>query len=122
MVEQLNSDPSTRLAFRLGGAPRPLPPDVADHLLRMGQEALTNALRHAQASEVGVELSFAGEELRLCVSDDGRGFARESPPRKGGFGLRGMQERAGLIGAQLTVESQPGSGTRVELTWRFPPG
>jgi signal transduction histidine kinase len=122
MVEQLNSDPATRIAFRLGGAPRPLPPDVADHLLRMGQEALTNALRHAQASEVGVELSFAGEELRLCVSDDGRGFARESPPRKGGFGLRGMQERAGLIGAQLTVESQPGSGTRVELTWRFPPG
>jgi signal transduction histidine kinase len=122
MVEQLNSDPATRLAFRLGGAPRPLPPDVADHLLRMGQEALTNALRHAQASEVWVELTFAGEELRLCVTDDGRGFARETPARKGGFGLTGMQERAGLIGAQLSVDSQPGSGTRVELTWRFPPG
>jgi PAS domain S-box-containing protein len=122
MVEQLNSDPSTRIAFRRDGMPRPLPPDVADHLLRVGQEALTNALRHAQAREVGVELSFAGEELRLCVTDDGRGFAMEARPRKGGFGLTGMQERAGLIGAQLSVDSQPGSGTRVELTWRFPPG
>jgi signal transduction histidine kinase len=120
MVEQLNSDPATRMAFRLDGAPRPLPPDVADHLLRMGQEALTNALRHAQASQIGVELTFAEEELRLCVTDDGRGFAREVPPRQGSFGLTGMQERAGLIGAQLSVESQPGCGTRVELAWRFP--
>jgi signal transduction histidine kinase len=122
MVEQLNSDPATRIAFRRDGVPRPLPPDVADHLLRMGQEALTNALRHAQANAISMELSFAGEELRLCVTDDGRGFVMEPPPRKGGFGLTGMQERSSLIGAQLSVDSQPGSGTRVELTWRFPPG
>jgi signal transduction histidine kinase len=120
MTEQLSTEPSTPITFRLTGAPRRLPAEVADHLLRMGQEALTNALRHAQASQIGVELTFAAEELRLCVTDDGRGFAREVPPRKGSFGLTGMQERAGLIGAQLTVESQPGCGTRVELAWRFP--
>jgi len=55
------------------------------------------------------------------VTDDGRGFGRETPLQQKGFGLTGMQERAGLIGAQLTVASQPGSGTRVELIWRFPP-
>ena len=121
MVEQLNAGQATRIAFRLGGAARPLPPDVADHLLRMGQEALTNALRHAQASEVGVALSFAEGKVRLCVTDDGQGFEMETPLPKEAFGLTGMQERAGLIGAQLTVASQPGSGTRVELTWRFPP-
>jgi signal transduction histidine kinase len=67
---------------------------VAGHLLRIGQEALTNALRRAQASAVGMEFSFAEEELRLCVSDDGRGIAVEIPRHKEGFGLTGMQERA----------------------------
>src|SRR5262249_12032017 len=83
---------------------------------------LTNALRHAQASAVVVALSFAEAELWRCVSDDGQGFEREALLPTEGFGLTGMQERAGLIGAQLTVASQPGSGTRVEVTWRVPPG
>jgi PAS domain S-box-containing protein len=120
MVEQLNTQPDTQITFRLGGSARPLPPAVADHLLRMGQEAITNALRHAQASQIGVELTFGDAELTLRVTDDGRGFAGDIAPRPGHFGLTGMQERAGLIGAQLTVESQPGCGTRVELAWRFP--
>ena len=106
MTEQLNAGQATRIEFRLHGVPRPLPPDVADHLLRIGQEALTNALRHAQAS----------------VEDDGRGFAMETPRQTEGSGLTGLRERAGIIGAELTVASRPGSGTRVELSWRFPPG
>ena len=65
---------------------------------------------------------FSDEELTLRVTDDGEGFAMETPLRKGGFGLTGMQERAGLIGARLMVDSQPGSGTRIELTWQFPAG
>jgi signal transduction histidine kinase len=120
MTEQLNADQATRIEFRLSGAPRPLPPDVADHLLRIGQEALTNALRHAHASAVAVALTFAEKELRLRVEDDGRGFGIEAPRGKEGFGLTGMRERAGLIGADLTVASQSGSGTRMELTWQFP--
>jgi signal transduction histidine kinase len=122
MTRQLNAAQTTRITFRLHGAPRPLRPDVADHLLRIGQEALTNALRHAQAREVAVALTFAEAELWLCVTDDGRGFAMETPLPREDFGLTGMQERAGLIGAQLTVASQPGCGTQVEVTWRFPPG
>jgi PAS domain S-box-containing protein len=120
MVERLNTHPDTRITFRLDGAARPLPASVADHLLRMGQEAITNALRHAQASQIDVELTFGDAELTLRVTDDGRGFAGDIAPRQGHFGLTGMQERAGLIGAQLSVESQPGCGTRVELAWRFP--
>jgi signal transduction histidine kinase len=118
----LQAAQTTRITFRLEGAPRPLRAEVADQLLRMGQEALTNALRHAQASQICVELTFAEEELRLCVTDDGRGFAMETPAPKGGFGLTGLRERAGLIGARLSVDSQPGCGTRVELAWRFPSG
>jgi signal transduction histidine kinase len=87
----------------------------------MGQEALTNALRHAQAHEIAMELTFAAEELRLRVTDDGRGFTADPSFRREGFGLTGLHERAAIIGARLSVESQPGAGTRVELTWRFPP-
>jgi signal transduction histidine kinase len=69
-----------------------------------------------------MELSFTEEELRLCVTDHDRGFAMESPRHKEGFGLTGLRERAGPIGGLLTVASQPGCGTQVEVTWRFPPG
>lgn len=120
MTAQLSADPATCVTFRLEGEPRPLRPDVADQLLRIGQEALTNAVRHAQAHEVGVALNFTDGELRLSVTDDGQGIATETPLPEEGFGLAGMRERAGLIGAELTVASQPGAGTRVGVTWRFP--
>src|SRR5262249_35233085 len=106
MTQRLSAAQTTQITFRLDAAPRPLRADGADHRLRIGQEALTNALRHAQASAVVVALSFAEAELRLCVSDDGRGFERETLLPTDGFGLTGMQERAGLIGAQLSVASQ----------------
>jgi signal transduction histidine kinase len=82
MTEQLNADQGTRIQFQLHGRPRRLPPEVADHLFRIGQEALTNALRHAQASAISMDLTFSDRELRLCVSDDGRGFALDAPFRK----------------------------------------
>jgi signal transduction histidine kinase len=122
MTGQLGADHPTRIEFRLTGAPRPLPAGVADHLLRIGQEALTNALQHAQASEVRVELTFDAAELRLRVTDNGHGFAVDGPQRPEGFGLTGMQERARLIDARFTVASQPERGTQVEVTWRYPPG
>jgi signal transduction histidine kinase len=122
MTRQLSADQATRIAFRLNGTPRPLPPEVAEQLLRIGQEALTNALHHGQASAISVDLTFAHVELRLCVEDDGRGFAVDSPLSTAGFGLTGMQERASIIGAELDVTSEPGRGTRVHLTWPFPPG
>jgi len=122
MTEQMSTDPSTSLTFQLHGAPCPLRPDVADQLLRIGQEALTNALHHGQASAIAVTLTFTPAALRLCVTDDGRGFAFDSLHMKAGFGLTGMRERAIQIGAALELTSEPGRGTRVEVTWRFPPG
>src|SRR5258706_12994627 len=105
------------MPFRVDGEPVPLKPDVADHLLRVGQEAITNALRHAKASEICMELTFAEKELHLRVNDDGDGFETDSVTGTEGFGLRGMNERAGIIGAQLAITSQPGSGTTMELVW-----
>jgi PAS domain S-box-containing protein len=120
MTEQLSADQKIR--FQLHGTPRPLPPHIADPLFRIGQEALTNALRHAQASLIGIELTFAPEAVRLCVSDDGQGMGLDSPAREAGLGLTGMQERAAAIGAVLDVTSRPGQGTKVDVTWRYPPG
>ncbi|MDX3866470.1 HAMP domain-containing sensor histidine kinase [Streptomyces scabiei] len=81
-------------------------------LYRVAQEALTNAARHAEAGQVEVSLRHTGEAVVLAVADDGRGtgVARE------GAGMRGMRERALLIGATLDVTSQPQAGTTVRLT------
>ncbi|MFI1207111.1 HAMP domain-containing sensor histidine kinase [Streptomyces sp. NPDC020802] len=81
-------------------------------LYRVAQEALTNAARHAEAGQVEVSLNRIGEAVVLAVADDGRGtgVARE------GAGIRGMRERALLIGATLDVTSQPQAGMQVRLT------
>ncbi|WP_328835525.1 sensor histidine kinase [Streptomyces europaeiscabiei] len=85
-------------------------------LYRVAQEALTNAARHAEAGRVEVSLSPADGTVVLAVADDGRGtgVARE------GAGIRGMRERALLIGATLDVTSQPQAGTQVRLTVPVP--
>jgi signal transduction histidine kinase len=120
MTEQLTADHATQIRFRLSGMPRPLPPDAAGHLLRIGQEAATNAVRHAQASEIGVELAFEEGDLRLSVEDDGTGFVVNDLRRAEGFGLITLQERARILGADLAIASQPGGGTRVQLNWPLP--
>ncbi|MET0133616.1 MAG: sensor histidine kinase [Kibdelosporangium sp.] len=93
---------------------------VADHtspvlttLYRAAQESLTNVRRHAAASTVSMTLTFGRHDARLEVVDDGRGF---DPAGPGGFGLRGMRERAELLGGHLDVHSRPGAGTRITVT------
>ena len=82
---------------------------------RVAQEALSNTARHSGAKRVEVRLRRAGSGgVLLEVSDDGRGFAFDESER--GLGIGGMRERALLIGAELTIESRPGSGTTVHLT------
>ena len=81
-------------------------------LLRIVQEALTNARRHSGARRVGVTLWVEGNDLVAEVSDDGRGFEMETAP---GIGLRSMRERAAALGGELEVQSEPGEGTWVRL-------
>jgi len=90
-----------------------LPPEVELVLYRVAQESLTNVLRHARASHASLELRPDGGDVLLEVVDDGRGFDGTVP--RGGEGLRGMRERALLVGGTIAVESQPGAGTRVRL-------
>ncbi|MDN3023540.1 sensor histidine kinase [Streptomyces sp. S.PB5] len=83
-------------------------------LYRAAQEAVTNARRHAEASEVVVVVRLDGGAARLEVIDDGRGFVPDSA--SGGVGLVGMRERVQLVAGSVDVESGPGAGTRVTVT------
>jgi PAS domain S-box-containing protein len=106
----------TTLYYEIEGTVYALPTEVESNLLRMGQEALTNAIRHANADEIRVELVYDRDRFCLRVKDNGQGFGVGSIPSSEGFGLLGMSERAERIGAQLTIRSQTGQGTEIIVT------
>jgi two-component system sensor histidine kinase UhpB len=97
-----------------------LPPEVEQCYYRVAQEALENVVRHADAQRVSVSLRQAGGRLTLQVSDDGLGFEDQEVASEERFGLRGMRERAELIGGVLTVESHAGQGATVRLDAEVP--
>lgn len=102
--------------LRVVGLPRRLAPVTENNILRIGQEAITNAARHAQAKHIEVVLSFEERSLRLSITDDGKGFDPSQPPKSnGGFGLIGMRERAVIVRGKLTVSSEVGKGTTITL-------
>ncbi|WP_330328590.1 sensor histidine kinase [Streptomyces sp. NBC_00536] len=115
-VEEWGARHGVRADFTVTGTLRQLHTEIEATLLRVAQEALSNAGRHAGASRVGVTLSFMGDEVSLDVRDDGRGFDPVGlPPRTAtaGFGLDGMRARTERIAGSVTVESEPGHGTAV---------
>lgn len=101
----------------LFGEARRLPPRAEIGVYRLVQEALQNVSSHAQASRAEVMIAFAPRGITLAVSDDGRGFdlAAAQQNQNGRLGLLGMQERAESLGGHLTIRTQPGQGTRIEL-------
>jgi signal transduction histidine kinase len=97
------------------GTPRRCPPAIEEHLVRIGREALYNAVRHAQATTVRLQLDYQHDRVILRVTDDGQGYASqrdEAPP--GHHGLVIMRERAAQAGGRLVVDTGPGRGTRIE--------
>jgi len=92
-----------------------LPAEVETTIYRVVQEALTNIVKHARATEVSIILERSGSHLTVIVEDNGIGFDLEAvwsqPLTEKGLGLQGMQERVNLIGGQLTIETAPGRGT-----------
>jgi signal transduction histidine kinase len=111
------------IELRVLGRARPLAPAVELALYRIAQEALANALKHAEAERVDLRLRF-GDPVVLEVADDGRGMAAEGGlaglARGGGMGVVGMRERASEVGGELTIAAQPGRGTVVRV--RVPAG
>jgi signal transduction histidine kinase len=103
---------SLRTNFRVKGEQRELPSPVEENLLHIGQEALTNALKHAHATTFDARLSFDSNAVSLELRDNGDGFNTDGVSG-GGIGLIGMKERADQIGATLKISSEPGAGTRI---------
>jgi PAS domain S-box-containing protein len=110
---QLFAHTSTAIVCEVAGQPYPLLQEVETNLLRIGQEALTNAFKYANASEIHVDLVYARPQCVLRIRDNGQGFERSQIGVGQGFGLLSMTERAERIGAKLMIQSNPGQGTEV---------
>lgn len=101
------------------GTPRDLAPILRDDIYRIAGEAVRNAFQHAHAGSIEVQVQYDHRQLRLRIRDDGEGIdpiVLESGARAGHYGLPGLQERAKMVRGKLTVKSDHGSGTEIELT------
>lgn len=91
----------------------PLSAEIRNALYRIVQEALTNASKHAAATQISIALTQTPIALELTIQDNGRGFAPEQTPT--GFGLQGMRERTLALGGAFTLDSSPGKGCRIQV-------
>ena len=117
-VEKWSERNSISLDFHSGLNKLRLPPPVETAVFRIVQEALTNILKHAQATRVSVMLEHRYDELLVIVEDNGRGFQPEAPLKvkePGGLGLVGINERVALVCGKLNIESEPGCGTTLAI-------
>jgi signal transduction histidine kinase len=117
-VEKWSERNSIALDFHSGLDKQRLPPPVETAVFRIMQEALTNVLKHAEATRVSVMLEYRYDELLVIVEDNGRGFQPEVPLKvkeRGGLGLIGINERVALVGGKLNIESEPGGGTTLAI-------
>jgi nitrate/nitrite-specific signal transduction histidine kinase len=94
-------------------------PQTAEQVYHITREALTNAAQHANAKKVSVQVGRNNENYFVTIEDDGKGFDISQPAPGGHFGLQIMQARAKHIGGEISLQSTPGSGTRVTLTWQM---
>lgn len=117
LTERIAEHREITAEFLLRGEPNELPGDVEANILRIAQEALSNAVKHSGARKIQVELAYEGEEARLSVQDDGKGFNSTNRKFHQGFGLTSMKERSQRIGASLSIESRHGAGTRINLSF-----
>lgn len=114
-LTQMTLNTSLQTEFQIQGTPILLEEGLQLNLLRIGQEAITNALRHAQAKTLIVTLTFTDQEVSLCVTDDGLGFEPQALADITGFGLVGIRERTARYQGQVKITSHPGEGTTIEV-------
>ena len=110
---KLTTDSGVQLDMKLEGQPYALPEQCEANLLRIAQEALTNAVRHSGTERIGVRLAYLTGSVVLEVGDSGRGMSGVEPS---GFGVDGMRERARQIGGEIRILTDPGRGTRIIVT------
>ena len=118
-AKKMVGDGSVEVNTESAGPQRAMPPHIYGALLRIGQEAIANAVRHADPRAIGISVSYSAKQVRLAVQDDGCGFVMSASLL--GFGLRGMRKRAAAIGARIEIVTEPGFGTCLEVMAPLPP-
>ncbi len=113
VVARADASGQAAARFSLQGDAAGVPAPIANELLRIGEEALANAFRHASPHHVLTSLQVNHHAVRLVIEDDGAGID-PADSSESGYGLLGMRERATRLGGTLSIESQPGEGTRVQ--------
>jgi signal transduction histidine kinase len=123
-LARLISDGGPEISVSVEGEVRELPQQTSHNLFRIAQEAATNAVKHARASQIRLTLRFLDSEIELEIRDDGLGFRPDNSEdtELGHFGLSGMRMRARRLEGSLRIESLPGQGTRVLTRVPCPPG
>jgi signal transduction histidine kinase len=115
MTQQVSHEFGVPVEYQFSGQPFNLDQSTAHEVLMVVREALHNAIRHGQPASVQVSVDFGGNQLRVEVHDDGRGFdaAQVSASGNGHYGLVGMRERVKRIGGTLSLNSLTGKGTEL---------
>jgi signal transduction histidine kinase len=122
LLDQQGRRASVAVHFSAKNMPENLDAEIQTTCFRIGQEAITNAVRHANATRIDVDLSCENGNLRLQVRDNGRGFDADSVQAQTvGLGLVGIKERAALVDARAKIVSSPNNGTTVEVSLPLTP-
>ncbi|MEM9089913.1 MAG: GAF domain-containing protein [Cyanobacteria bacterium P01_F01_bin.53] len=115
-LTEMTQESTLQTEFQLIGTPYALPDDIQTNLLRIGQEAITNALRYANADNLLLTLQFKPNSIHMSIADDGRGSHITSLADVEGFGLLGMRERVLRFDGHFAFNSTPGKGTVIEIS------
>jgi len=115
--KQLTDDTSIKVEVQAVGRVRPLSELIEENLLRVAQEALTNIIKHSQATKATITLDYGPQNVILTIADNGAGFVvnQQAGPREGHFGLLGMTERTTRLRGKVSITSEPGKGTTVQV-------
>lgn len=117
ILKQMADGTEIATSFEVSGKPRRLTPVIENNVLRIGQEAVTNSVRHSKARNIRMSLEFGKEQFLLQVADDGLGFDPQTSVQcQDGFGLVGMRERAAELNGRLEIRSLQGQGAEVTLS------
>jgi signal transduction histidine kinase len=116
--QQLANNAEIQVEIETRGDAQPLSEIFEENLLRIGQEAITNAVKHSEAKKIKIELEFSPQKAVLQIKDDGKGFILEgcAGPDEGHFGLLGIRERAERMGGEASISSAPSAGTCIRVT------
>jgi two-component system sensor histidine kinase DegS len=113
-INRLKRSAGPEISISTAGEHR-LSAELEEGLFRIAQESLRNAVKHSGGSKISLDLVMSQNAVVLTVSDNGRGFDPSRPLDRRAFGLIGMRERAELLGANLSIETLPGRGTKVTV-------